>query len=68
MRSALDLLNSVPQSLAVAMNGSGPSCFGLFSDLASCRQALDQLAPQLERAGLKAWSCALRSDGVRIEA
>ena len=68
VRSALDLLNSIPQSLAVAMSGSGPSCFALFSDLASCRQAQDQLAPQLERVGLKAWSCALRSDGVRIEA
>ena len=68
VRSAIDLLNSVPQSLAVAMSGSGPSCFGLFSDLTSCRQAQDQLATQLERAGLKAWSCALRSDGVRIEA
>ena len=50
------------------MSGSGPSCFALFSDLASCRQAQDQLTPQLDRAGLKAWSCALRSDGVRIEA
>ena len=68
VRSALDLLNSVPESLAVAMSGSGPSCFALFSDLASCRQAQDQLTPQLDRAGLKAWSCALRSDGVRIEA
>ena len=68
VRSALDLLKSVPHSLAVAMSGSGPSCFALFSDLVSCRQAQDQLNPQLERAGLKAWSCALRSDGVRIEA
>ena len=68
VRSALDLLNSVPESLAVAMSGSGPSCVALFSDLASCRQAQDQLTPQLDRAGLKAWSCALRSDGVRIEA
>ncbi|AII49609.1 4-diphosphocytidyl-2C-methyl-D-erythritol kinase [Synechococcus sp. KORDI-52] len=68
VRSALDLLKSIPHSLAVAMSGSGPSCFALFSDLASCRQAQDQFAPQLDRAGLKAWSCALRGDGVRIEA
>ena len=68
VRSALHLLKSVPHSLAVAMSGSGPSCFALFSNLASCRQAQDQLTPKLERAGLKAWSCALRSDGVRIEA
>ena len=68
VRSALGLLNSVPQSLAVAMSGSGPSCFGLFSELTSCRQAQEQLATQLERAGLKAWSCARRCDGGRIEA
>jgi 4-diphosphocytidyl-2-C-methyl-D-erythritol kinase len=67
VRSALQLLKSVPHSLAVAMSGSGPSCFALFSDLESCRQAQGDLAPQLERAGLKAWSCALRRDGVRIE-
>ena len=64
---ALQLLKSVPNSLAVAMSGSGPSCFALFRDLASCHQAHDHLAPQLDRAGLKAWSCALRGDGVRIE-
>ena len=68
VRSALDLLNTVPHSLAVAMSGSGPSCFALFPDLESCRQAQDQLSFQLDRAGLKAWSCALRHDGVRIEA
>jgi 4-diphosphocytidyl-2-C-methyl-D-erythritol kinase len=68
VRSALDLLRSVPHSLAVAMSGSGPSCFALFPDLEACRQAQDQLAPQLDRAGLRAWSCALRGDGVRIEA
>jgi 4-diphosphocytidyl-2-C-methyl-D-erythritol kinase len=67
VRSALQLLKSVPHSLAVAMSGSGPSCFALFCDLESCRQAQGELAPQLERAGLKAWSCALRRDGVRIE-
>ena len=64
---ALQLLKSVPNSLAVAMSGSGPSCFALFADLERCREAQDRLGPQLERAGLKAWSCALRGDGVRIE-
>ena len=68
VRSALDLLRSVPHSLAVAMSGSGPSCFALFPDLEACRQAQTQLTPQLDRAGLRAWSCALRGDGVRIEA
>ena len=67
VRSALQLLKSVPHSLAVAMSGSGPSCFALFRDLESCQQVQIDLAPQLERAGLRAWSCALRRDGVRIE-
>lgn len=67
VRSALELLKSIPHNLAVAMSGSGPSCFALFRDLESCRQAQDHLAPELARAGLKAWSCALRRDGVRIE-
>ena len=67
VRSALQLLKSVPHSLSVAMSGSGPSCFALFRDLESCRQVQGDLAPQLERAGLRAWSCALRRDGVRIE-
>ena len=31
VRSALDLLNSVPESLAVAMSGSGPSCCLLYT-------------------------------------
>ena len=67
VRSALQLLKSVPHSLSVAMSGSGPSCFALFRDLESCRQVQGDLAPQLERAGLRAWSCAFRRDGVRIE-
>ena len=67
VRSALQLLKSVPHSLSVAMSGSGPSCFALFRDLESCRQVQGDLSPQLERAGLRAWSCALRRDGVRIE-
>ena len=67
VRSALQLLKSVPHSLSVAMSGSGPSCFALFRDLESCQQVQGDLAPQLERAGLRAWSCAFRRDGVRIE-
>ena len=68
VRGALALLQTLPNTLAVAMSGSGPSCFALFADLAGCLQAEEQLRPQLERTGLRAWACPLRSDGVRIEA
>ena len=68
VQSALQLLRSLPDSLAVAMSGSGPSCFALFPDLISCRQGLDRLRRELESEGLRAWCCSLRSEGARIEA
>ncbi len=51
VQGALALLQTLPNTLAVAMSGSGPSCFALFADLAGCLQAEEQLRPQLERAG-----------------
>jgi shikimate kinase len=56
----------LPTPLAVAMSGSGPSCFALFRDQDQCDQAAADLSPKLKAAGLKAWACSLRSDGVRI--
>ena len=67
VRQALRLLNTLSDSLAVAMSGSGPSCFALFPDLPSCEKARDRISAELDGAGLKAWCCPLRSDGVRIE-
>ena len=63
---SLQLLQTLPTPLAVAMSGSGPSCFALFRDQDHCDQAAADLAPKLKTAGLSAWSCSLRSDGVRI--
>ena len=68
VQTALQLLRSLPDSLAVAMSGSGPSCFALFPDLISCRQGLERLRRELESAGLRAWCCSLRSEGARIAA
>ncbi|WP_028952209.1 4-(cytidine 5'-diphospho)-2-C-methyl-D-erythritol kinase [Synechococcus sp. CC9616] len=67
VQKALQLLRSLPGTLAVAMSGSGPSCFALFPDLPSSQQARDALKTHLEIAGLSAWCCPLRLSGVRIE-
>lgn len=66
VQASLQLLQALPNTLAVAMSGSGPSCFALFRDQDQCDQAAADLAPQLKAAGLKAWVCSFRSDGVRI--
>ena len=66
VQSSIQLLEELPNALAVAMSGSGPSCFALFRDQDHCDQAAADLAPKLKTAGLSAWACSLRSDGVRI--
>lgn len=66
VQASLQLLQALPNTLAVAMSGSGPSCFALFRDQDQCDQAAADLAQQLKAAGLKAWVCSFRSDGVRI--
>jgi 4-diphosphocytidyl-2-C-methyl-D-erythritol kinase len=66
VQASLQLLKMLPNTLAVAMSGSGPSCFALFRDQDQCDQAAADLGPQLKAAGLKAWTCSFRSDGVRI--
>jgi 4-diphosphocytidyl-2-C-methyl-D-erythritol kinase len=67
VQKALQLLRSLPGTLAVAMSGSGPSCFALFPDLDASQQARDALKTDLEIAGLCAWCCPLRLSGARIE-
>ena len=62
----LRLLNSLTTSLAVAMSGSGPSCFALFPDFPSCAQALNAVRSALDASGLKAWCCSLRNQGAMI--
>ncbi|BEV36364.1 4-(cytidine 5'-diphospho)-2-C-methyl-D-erythritol kinase [Synechococcus sp. M16CYN] len=67
VQTSLQLLSTLPNSLAVAMSGSGPSCFALFRDQRQCEQAAATLATRLNAAGLTAWTCSLRSNGVSIE-
>ena len=64
---ALRLLRSLEAPLAVAMSGSGPSCFALFADQQACQTAQAELSDRFAEAGLLSWCCPLRPDGVRIE-
>ena len=64
---ALRLLRSLKAPLAVAMSGSGPSCFALFADQQGCQTAQAELSDRFAEAGLLSWCCPLRPDGVRIE-
>ncbi len=68
VQAALRLLSSLDGTLATAMSGSGPSCFALFADPASCAAAQSTLEQSLAAEGLRSWCCNLRPDGVRIEA
>ena len=68
VQAALRLLSSLEGTLAVAMSGSGPSCFALFADPASCAVAQTKLDHQLAAEGLRSWCCRLQPHGVRIEA
>lgn len=65
---ALRLLRTLEKPLAVAMSGSGPSCFALFRTPEQCQEAQTVLSDRFREVGLLSWSCPLRSDGVRIEA
>ena len=65
---ALRLLRTLEKPLAVAMSGSGPSCFALFRTPEQCQEAQTVLSDRFRQVGLLSWSCPLRSDGVRIEA
>jgi 4-diphosphocytidyl-2-C-methyl-D-erythritol kinase len=68
VQAALRLLSSLEGTLALAMSGSGPSCFALFADPASCAAAQTKLDHQLAAEGLRSWCCPLQPHGVRIEA
>ena len=67
VQAALRLLRSLEGPLAVAMSGSGPSCFALFADQEACEAAQAELSDRFAEAGLLSWCCPLRPDGVRIE-
>ncbi len=67
VREGLALLQRLRTPLAVAMSGSGPSLFALFSDLDQAFAAQVELAADLEVAGFHSWACGLRPGGAMLE-
>ncbi len=67
VQNALNVLSELPEALSVAMSGSGPSCFALFSNLERARAARQDHLKSFSEFGLKSWCCSLRVDGAKIE-
>ncbi|MFM9110785.1 MAG: 4-(cytidine 5'-diphospho)-2-C-methyl-D-erythritol kinase [Prochlorococcaceae cyanobacterium] len=65
--AGLALLRQAPAALGVAMSGSGPSLFALFSGLEQAQAAHGALAEPLEAAGFQAWCCRCLGRGVSLE-
>jgi len=66
VRQGLALLRQAEQPLAVAMSGSGPSLFALFSNLDQARSAHADLAESFERDGFESWCCGFSDRGVSL--
>jgi 4-diphosphocytidyl-2-C-methyl-D-erythritol kinase len=66
VRRGLALLRQAEGQLGVAMSGSGPSLFALFTDLEQAEAARRQLADALGQAGFDAWCCRCSSMGVHL--
>ena len=66
VRQGLALLRQTEQPLAVAMSGSGPSLFALFSSLDQARSAHAYLAERFERDGFESWCCGFSDRGVSL--
>jgi 4-diphosphocytidyl-2-C-methyl-D-erythritol kinase len=66
VRQALDLLRQAEHTLAVAMSGSGPSLFALFTSLVQARCAHEALAERLAQGGFEAWCCGFSDRGVSL--
>ncbi len=66
VKKSLEILASMPNSIVSAMSGSGPSCFAIFPDFNSAEKALNQSQNHLTSAGLKAWCCSFKPEGVKI--
>ena len=67
VRNSLKVLNDLPGAMAVAMSGSGPSCFALYSDLKTARADLEKFKMRFFEVGLKCWCCSMRSKGVSLD-
>ncbi|MEB3296224.1 MAG: 4-(cytidine 5'-diphospho)-2-C-methyl-D-erythritol kinase [Cyanobacteriota bacterium] len=66
VREGLALLRQAPGAQAVAMSGSGPSLFALFSDSAAADSARHSLLEPLLAAGFQSWCCRCLGQGVSL--
>ncbi len=64
VQNALDIFSNIPDCVAYAMSGSGPSCFGLFRDLNMANATLNKCKDTFTQSGLTAWSCSMQSEGI----
>ncbi len=67
VEKSLKLLSALPGSRLVSMSGSGPSCFALFPNYDDANKVLKDHFNEFERAGLSAWACSMKSNGVLLE-
>ena len=67
VKKSLKILSGLPSSRLVSMSGSGPSCFALFQNYDEAKRVLNQNLKDFESAGLSAWACSMKSDGVKLK-
>ncbi|WP_269616932.1 4-(cytidine 5'-diphospho)-2-C-methyl-D-erythritol kinase [Prochlorococcus marinus] len=66
VKKSLKILSRIPGSRLVSMSGSGPSCFALFKNYDDAKKMLKNHVNDFERAGLSAWACSMKSNGVQL--
>ena len=66
VEKSLNILSHLPHSRLVSMSGSGPSCFALFQNYDQANKVLKEYVNEFERAGLSAWACSKKSNGVQL--
>ncbi len=66
VNKSLKILSRIPGSRLVSMSGSGPSCFALFKNYDDAKKMLKEHVNDFERAGLSAWACSMKSNGVQL--
>ena len=66
VEKSLRILSGLPGSRLVSMSGSGPSCFALFPNYDDANNVLKEHFNEFERAGLSAWACSMKSNGVQL--
>ena len=66
LENALYRLSNLPGAISVAMSGSGPSCFALYSHFEKAQEDYDAFHKKFEEVGLEVWCCSCLNEGVSI--